>query len=104
MASSTRVSTSKPVSVTSTTSTTTITTTAMTSTSHPAGCDGSCLDVKDPNDCRNADTVWEMCSSSNSWWHGQCRASCSKCESGLPPCTNPPPTDCDPQCTNTKST
>merc|ERR1712139_716541 len=73
-------------------------------TSQASGaCDASCQDIKASQECRTADSVWEMCSSSDSWWHEQCQASCAKCQSGLPPCTTPAPTGCDPLCTNTKA-
>merc|ERR1712139_646019 len=73
-------------------------------TSQASGaCDASCQDIKASQECRTADSVWQMCSSSDSWWHEQCQASCAKCQSGLPPCTTPAPTGCDPLCTNTKA-
>jgi endoglucanase len=82
--------------------TTTSTSTLQTTTSPSSGnCDQTCVDIKEANECQNADIQWSMCASSNVWWHGQCQASCSKCPSGLPPCTAPP-TDCDPACFDTK--
>jgi hypothetical protein len=75
-----------------------------TSSPSPGSCDQNCDDIKSAEECRDADTQWQMCSSSsNSWWHGQCKASCSKCESGLAPCTTPPPISCDPLCKNSMS-
>merc|ERR1711904_192202 len=68
-----------------------------------SNCDTTCHDIKGAEECRRADTEGSMCSSSDSWWHSQCRASCAKCTSGVVPCTTPPPAHCDPWCTNTKS-
>merc|ERR1712093_621769 len=64
-----------------------------------------CVDLKPPSECRHADAVWGMCARGDSgalWWHGQCMATCSKCASGLLPCTTPSE-DCDPLCFNTKT-
>merc|ERR1712093_609357 len=64
-----------------------------------------CVDLKAPSECRHADAVWGMCARGDSgalWWHGQCMATCSKCASGLLPCTTPSE-DCDPLCFNTKT-
>lgn len=49
-----------------------------------------------------------MCSSSDTWWHHQCRASCSKCSTSLPACTAAAPNEthdatCDSSCHDTKS-
>lgn len=60
--------------------------------------------------CRNADAVWSMCSGGDSWWHGQCQATCSKCVNGRSPCAvlDPEPEPghgaCDEECTDVKST
>jgi endoglucanase len=90
----------------STTGTSTIamtTTSKASTTSGPRGnCDDSCRDIKDAKECLRADVEWSMCSSSDSWWHSQCAASCAKCASGAPPCTTPPPAHCDPSCRDTK--
>jgi endoglucanase len=93
----------EPVSSTST-SITSARSTQISTTSIPNGnCDGTCRDIKDTKDCQDAQRNWLMCSSSDSWWHGQCQATCSKCASGLAPCTSPLPTTCDPECMNSKS-
>jgi endoglucanase len=96
-------STSTSLQTTSKVSPTMTSTSTLPATSSPSSgnCDNTCADRKEANECQNADIQWSMCSSSDVWWHGQCQASCSKCPSGLPPCTTPP-TDCDPACFDTK--
>jgi endoglucanase len=99
------VTTTEPMPSSSTIPGSTVVSTTATTTSSPSGgCDTACLDIKTAKECIDADNQWQMCSSSsNSWWHGQCKASCSRCESGLSPCTPPPPTSCDPLCKNSMS-
>jgi len=108
MSTSTRLWTTSRAPVSTTTSTISAVTThgikASTSTLAPhADCDVTCHDIKGTKECGKADIEWSMCSSSDTWWHSQCRASCAKCTSGLAPCTTPPPAHCDPWCANTKT-
>jgi hypothetical protein len=47
-----------------------------------------------------------MCSGSDKlWWHGQCRATCLKCQPCVEPEPEPEPheSNCDPTCTDIKS-
>jgi len=70
-------------------------TTTLLATSSQSGCDATCLDVKDSAECQGANAMWLMCESGDTWWYHQCRATCSKCASGRPPCTQTPTTDSD---------
>jgi len=70
----------------------------------PGACDVNCKDVKSQAECLSADQVWNMCSGTDTWWHVQCRATCSKCLGGRPPCNQATSTTCDLRCTNAKST